>query len=390
MLGETVNLAARLHGCGGCPARSWSRRARTPCSADASCARTSERTGSRASASPFRVWRVVRPRSIASHFTAAGDDRRAPLVGREDDLTWLLGLWRSAADHRGRVATLAGEAGIGKSRVAEAAARVPGRRLHAAALPVLAALHEPRAASGDRTHRARPPGSAPKIRQRRSSTSSRPGWSPETDRRRGPGAPGGAAVDSGGCGPAAPGDERPAAETGHLRPPAPYRGRRRRSLRPLLILFEDLHWADPTTLEFLSALVLRIDGMAALAICHLPPRFRRAVEGAARWRAASCGAYRARRRSSLVEHVAGAGRMPDAVLEQVVLRADGIPLFIEELTHAVLGSGRTGRRPSRHRGCAGARAGRRHTRHPAGLADGAARSARSGEVRGAAGQRHRA
>ena len=108
--------------------------------------------------------------------------------------------------------------------------------------------------------------------------------------------------------------------------------------RPLLILFEDLHWADPTTMEFLSALVLHIDGMAALAICTFRPDF------VAPWKAPQVEGRELRRLGReaalhLVENVAGAGRMPDAVLEQVVLRADGIPLFIEELTHAVLGSG---------------------------------------------------
>ena len=63
---------------------------------------------------------MIAPRSIASHFKAADAARRAPLVGREDDLAWLLDRWQSAARHRGRAAMLVGEAGIGKSRVAEA------------------------------------------------------------------------------------------------------------------------------------------------------------------------------------------------------------------------------------------------------------------------------
>ena len=81
---------------------------------------------------PVPRWRVIGPRSVASHFKAAGDTGRTPLVGREGDLGWLLGLWDSAAGHDGRVATLAGEAGIGKSRVAEALRE----RLGATCLPL--------------------------------------------------------------------------------------------------------------------------------------------------------------------------------------------------------------------------------------------------------------
>ena len=81
--------------------------------------------------------------------------------------------------------------------------------------------------------------------------------------------------------------------------------------RPLLVIFEDLHWADPTTLEFLSVLVERIDGMAALAIVTARPGF------AVPWK----GPYVTSRELprlprdaalGLVEHVAGAGRMPEA------------------------------------------------------------------------------
>ena len=84
-------------------------------------------------------------------------------------------------------------------------------------------------------------------------------------------------------------------------------------------------------MEFLSALVLHIDGMAALAICTFRPDF------VAPWKAPQVEGRELQRLPReaalhLVENVAGAGRMPDAVLEQVVLRADGIPLFIEELT----------------------------------------------------------
>ena len=158
--------------------------------------------------------------------------------------------------------------------------------------------------------------------------------------------------------------------------------------RPLLIIFEDLHWADPTTGEFLAALVRRIDGLAALAIFTCRPHWSPRLKGAHIERREL---QRLPREPALglVDHIAGAGRMPRAVLEQVVARADGVPLFIEELTRAVLGLGLLNGEggPAALAG-APARAG--HSLDAAGFADGAARPARAGQVRGAAGQRHRA
>jgi predicted ATPase len=106
--------------------------------------------------------------------------------------------------------------------------------------------------------------------------------------------------------------------------------------RPLLVIFEDLHWADPTTLELLSVLVERIDGLAALAVFTARPHFAVPwetphVTGRELPRLPREAALR------LVEHVTGTGGLPKAVVDQVVRRADGIPLFVEELTQAVLG-----------------------------------------------------
>lgn len=335
VLGETVNLAGRLHAAALPGTVVVASRTRALLGGRFLCDDLGVRR-LKGFGEPVPVWRVVRPRSIASHFTAVGDGRHAPLVGREDDLAWLLGLWNSAADHRGRVATLAGEAGIGKSRVAEAlreclgAACLPLRLqcsphyLNRALHPVIA--HIELAAGIDLEDPA-----ATKLDKLQT-------WlHPETDE---------------------PEDVALLAALLSIPPDAapPLRvmtaqrqktdtfdlliriWRTQATHRPLLILVEDLHWADPTTLEFLSALVLHIDELAALAICTYRHDF------VAPWRAPQVEGRELRRLPReaalhLVENVAGVGRMPRAVLEQVVLRADGIPLFIEELTRAVLGSG---------------------------------------------------
>jgi class 3 adenylate cyclase/predicted ATPase len=335
VLGETVNLAGRLHAAALPGTVVVASRTRALLGGRFLC----EGLGAhrlKGFGEPIPVWRVLRPRSIASHFTAVGDDKRAPLVGREDDLTWLLGLWRSAADHHGQVATLAGEAGIGKSRIAEALRECLGdacmplrfqcsphymnRALH----PVVAHI-ELAAGIGPEDP------AATKLDKLRA-------WPcPETDKLDDLALLAALLSIPPDAAPSLPvmTAQRQKQDTFDLLLRI---WQTQAAARPLLILFEDLHWADPTTMEFLSALVLHIDGMAALAICTFRPDF------VAPWKAPQVEGRELRRLPHeaalhLVENVAGAGRMPDAVLEQVVLRADGIPLFIEELTHAVLGSG---------------------------------------------------
>ena len=131
--------------------------------------------------------------------------------------------------------------------------------------------------------------------------------------------------------------------------------RMRAAISPLLVIFEDLHWADPTTAEFLSALVRTVEDMAVLAIFTARPDVAvpwndQQVQNRELPRLPRGPALR------LVERIAGPGRMPEAVLEQVILRADGVPLFVEELTQAVLGLAAPD---------AGARPMRRARDHPA-------------------------
>ena len=285
---------------------------------------------------PVPCWRVVRPRAIASRFTAGGNAARAPLFGREDDVAWLLDLWRSAAGRRGRVAVLTGEAGIGKSRVAEAVCE----RLGEACVPLRFQC------SPHYTNRALHPvihhielaarigledPAVTKLEKLSAWLESAAGGLRELAML--------AALLS------IPAD---------VAPPLPAMSARRQKQdtfdlllrtwrieaggRPFLIIFEDLHWADPTTLEFLSVLVERIDGMAALAVVTVRPHF------AVPWEAPHVTGRELQRLPReaalrLVEHVTGASGMPEAVVDQVVRRADGIPLFVEELTQAVLGLG---------------------------------------------------
>ena len=106
--------------------------------------------------------------------------------------------------------------------------------------------------------------------------------------------------------------------------------------RPVLCLFEDLHWADPTTLELLDQLVGRISGERVLLLLTFRPEFSPPWRGRPHATVIALNRLPRRQSAALAEVVAGGRALPDAVLQEIVARADGVPLFVEELTKAVL------------------------------------------------------
>ena len=103
-------------------------------------------------AAPIAVWRVEGEGRAEGRFEALHGEHLTPLVGREHELGILLERWAWARDGDGQVVLLAGEPGIGKSRMIRTLARAPGRRAAHPAQPLLLALpHQQRAASGDRS-----------------------------------------------------------------------------------------------------------------------------------------------------------------------------------------------------------------------------------------------
>ena len=109
--------------------------------------------------------------------------------------------------------------------------------------------------------------------------------------------------------------------------------------QPLLIVFEDAHWVDPTTQEVLELLVARIAQMPVLLLVTYRPEF------APRWsgepHVTPLSLDRLNRRLGRVTGGPGHWRegLAVEVLEQIVAKTDGVPLFVEELTKTVLESG---------------------------------------------------
>jgi predicted ATPase len=108
--------------------------------------------------------------------------------------------------------------------------------------------------------------------------------------------------------------------------------------QPALVIVEDLHWIDPSTLELLSLL---IDQAASARLCLVlttRPEFRPPWPMVAHLTALTLRRFAPGQITRLAAHVAGDKALPPAVLEEIVRKTDGVPLFVEELTKVVLES----------------------------------------------------
>jgi predicted ATPase len=107
---------------------------------------------------------------------------------------------------------------------------------------------------------------------------------------------------------------------------------------PVLMIFEDAHWIDPTSLELLERTIDRIQGLPVLLIVTGRPEF--APPWAVRPQVTVHPLSRLSRREgvAVIERLAGGRSLPKEIVDQIVARTDGVPLFIEELTKAILES----------------------------------------------------
>lgn len=109
--------------------------------------------------------------------------------------------------------------------------------------------------------------------------------------------------------------------------------------QPLLLVMEDLHWADPTTLEFLNLLVDQLPMTRIFALFTFRPDFTPPWRGRAHLTNLTLRRLTRKQVANMIQHVVGGKFLPAVVLEQIVKKTDGVPLFVEELTKMVLESG---------------------------------------------------
>jgi class 3 adenylate cyclase len=288
-------------------------------------------------AQPVRVWIVLGESSIDSRFVALRSGADAPLFGRDAELALLQLRWDEARHGRGRVVLLSGEEGIGKSRLAAALEDRLRSEPHATRRYLCSpqyqdsALHPIVAQTARAAGFERDDDAATKLQKLRAMLPSE----------------------------ATAEELALLADLLSLPPPAdsrlleltPQRRKERvfeailRQIEaqarktPLLALFEDLHWADPTSLELLGRLIERIDRMRLLLVITSrpdnPPDWIDRPEVSVQM----LGRLDRRQAMSLIDGVTGGSHLPEAVREQIIAHADGVPLFVEELTRTVLESG---------------------------------------------------
>jgi predicted ATPase/class 3 adenylate cyclase len=287
---------------------------------------------------PVQAWRVLGDSAAEGRFEALHGQRLTPLIGREHELAMLMERLAWAREGDGQVVLIAGEAGIGKSRLLRALreALAGGSQItlrhfcspyhtNSALHPTIAQLERAAALTPD----DRPAAKLEKLEALLARA---------TDRLE-------EAVPLIGALLGIPSEARYPAL--NLSP----QQQKQRTLevlveqlaglareRPVLALYEDLHWADPSTLELLDLVVERVRTLPVLLVLAYRPEFRPPWTGQSHVTALTMNRLGRRQGATLVDRIAGKA-LPAEILEQIVARTDGVPLFVEELTRTVLESG---------------------------------------------------
>ena len=286
-----------------------------------------------------RAHQILGEQTCESRFKALHGTQLTALVGRKKELDLLLDRWGLAKGGEGQIVWLSGEPGIGKSRLVQALQQQLGadggyRLMIYQCSPerTASALHPSDRSTGVCRGLSRARRFAPEACEARNAA---PARCPNLLRVRFPCLP-----RSWGCRPASSARCRPhtcAANAKTLE--AIVRHLEACAARlPVLLIFEDLHWADPTSIELLGMLLERIRHLAILAVLTFRPDFVPPWSRPSHVTLLSLNRLGRRDAADLVEQVAGAKPLPAEVVDRILFRADGVPLFIEELTRLVLES----------------------------------------------------
>jgi class 3 adenylate cyclase/tetratricopeptide (TPR) repeat protein len=289
--------------------------------------------------SPVTAWLIVCERENVSRFDASHPEALTPFVGRETEIALLVERWQSAIRGEGQIALLSGEAGIGKSRIlAMLREQIAGQ--HHLVLRYQCSPHHVNDAFhpviGQIWHAAGFVGGEPaavrlaKLERMIATT--------------------GLACD----------EIAPflasllAIPTGGRYPPldmAPSELKERTIAAliamtvgaakqvPLLMIVEDAHWIDPTSLDLTNRLVEQLHQLPVLLVTTFRPEFAAPWVGRTNVTELTLNRLARHQAVTMIDRVMAGKKLPSEVLDQIVAKTDGVPLFMEELTKSVLESG---------------------------------------------------
>jgi predicted ATPase/class 3 adenylate cyclase len=283
-----------------------------------------------------QAWRVTGERVVESRFDATHAGRLTNFVGRQQEVQRLMSLWARARSGEGQVALLCGEAGIGKSRTGmtlqSCIARQPHRTTRYQCSPY---------------HHNSP--LYPIIRQMEHAAGFDRTDSPE------------AKIEKVEALLMQAGDDT-LADMGLIvsllslpssprRPEQKLAPQRRKELtiealtrqllglarsRPLLCVIEDVHWADPTTIELISRSIELIKSAPILLVVTFRPEFAPPWLDHSHVTMLELARLDREQAGAMVFDVSGGKMLPQEIFEQILSKTDGVPLFVEELTKTVL------------------------------------------------------
>jgi predicted ATPase len=281
------------------------------------------------------AWAALRPSSVESRFDALHGSGLTDLVGREEELELLLRRWSKAKTREGQVVLLSGEPGIGKSRLTaalmERLANEPHTRSRyfcspqhtdSALYPIISQMERAAGFTHDDNTQAKldkldallaksltPPQDAALIADMLSLPNDGRYPTPEL----------------------APQQRRQKtfeALTAQLEALA--------QATPVLMIFEDVHWIDPTGLEAVGRTVDRLRTLGVLLIVTYRPEFEPPWIGRPYVTAVTLNRLGEREITAMIDRVTGNKALPESIRQDIIERTDGVPLFVEEMTKAVL------------------------------------------------------
>lgn len=288
---------------------------------------------------PQHAWLVTGDLEVESHSEAIHlADEVTPLIGRKDDLGHLLKRWQVANAGRGQAILISGEAGMGKSRIIRALLEQLGDESlnllhfygvqynrHSALYPIAKQLERDAQIRDDDSTKVRHEKLERLLAQETNNLDRKMLWYSKLLSLP---APDGFPDDT----------ESPERQQQEIIGALLERVVQKADRRPLIIVFEDLHWIDQASLDFVDALIDAIANLPVLILLTHRRSFRPQLHDRPQLARQRLRKLDGSDRKALIMEITGHKNLPPAVLKHIVDKTDGIPLYVEEFTKSVLES----------------------------------------------------